>query len=762
MTHKEVDIYGQIFHGFQTFLDKTYSDIALSEITKKDLSFFWKKKSQDKDVKDSIRVFLDEKIVFLDYVFMMMYFPDIVIEEVNVKERIQKMLETDKAEEVLKIMTTAFNEWKFFSTQLSLETEPNFELRLFNYGNIIRITQLNKDYENKLVTIRGIPIIRSRESILYPVRKEWLCMECKDIYTQFINEGDPEPKKLKRKCRNVIKHPQDQSKDFQCGGKSWKDMGVKEYKEIYTFTVESITEDTLNRMSPSLKLIEFSNNLVKEFFVTNINMHSSYEWTGYVRIKSVGKKTEQKIILLEVMSFQELQKEDKSVIISETERDELKKFLVADDSLDKASKIFGTRAVGFYNEKKAFILMKVLQERFNKVKAEKPRDWLLHMLICGDFGVGKSELAEVFMDICTNPYYLTASSTTGVGLGGATVKNEMTGEYGIQAGIYTRASGDIIILEEFDKKQNPEDLGILNEGMSKFQFTIAKADKYRKFKANTIVIVIANPIKKNFDLNQPLLEQINIAGDLLSRFSFISAVTKPDDIELEFQINRMMIQTMSEEQAMKDKMGADFIKKCIKVASDTNVKINESMLTEKINEFTKQISIITKQNITEEDKSFWDSLTPRHRKTLIIVTKAVAMWHCHPQALEEDFDEAQKLIYSYWGQFIKNPIFMNLREIQSGQTMKQVEEQIRIAQSTTEWEYKKEKLAESNTGKYKLFMMYLKKIQEDSEEGVEMTILSEFARTELKLNSVEFDLMVSKLKTNGDIFEPKNGCLRML
>lgn len=759
---KPNEIHASIFHGFTTFLEKNYSDVPFTELTKKDISFFWKKKSQEKKAEDSMRIFLREKIVFLDYVYMIMNFPEIKVNEINVKDMIQERLQTNKAEDVIKLMRTAFNSWNGFVTQVDSTKEPNFELRLFNYGNIIRITQLNKDYENKLVTIRAIPIIRSRESILYPVRKEWKCQDCDYIYTQFINEGDVEPRKLKRKCRNVIKHPSDSTKDFQCGGRTWIDMGVSEYKEIYTFTVESVPEDTPNKMSPPVKLVEFTDNLVKEFFVTNINLHSSYEWTGYVRIKNIGKRKENKVIILEVMSYQELQKEDKSVIVSSEEREEIKKFLMAEDSLDKASKIFGTRAVGFYNEKKAFILMRLLQERFNKIKSGKPRDWLMHMLICGDYGRGKSELAEVFLDICQNPYYVTASSTTGVGLSGSIIKNEVSGEYGVQAGVYSRASGDILILEEFDKKQNPEDLGVLNEGMSKFQFTIAKADKYRKFKAHTVVVVIANPVKKNFDLSQPLLDQINIAGDLMSRFSFISAVHRPDEIEHEIKINKMLIQTMGEEQKIKDKMASDFLKKCIKVASDTKVDMNEDMLTEKINKFTKQISVLVKENITEEDKSFWDSLTPRHRKTLIIVTKAVAMWHCHPQVTEEDFNEAQQLVYSFWSQFIKNPIFMNLREIESGQTMRQVKEQIRQAQATTEWDTKKEEESDSLTGRYKLLLMYIRKEQEQNKEGVEFSDLEKFADEELKVNSIDFEMMVSKLKNTGQIFEPRNGYIRTL
>ena len=93
---------------------------------------------------------------------------------------------------------------------------------------------------------------------------------------------------------------------------------------------------------------------------------------------------------------------------------------------------------------------------------------------------------------------------------------------------------------------------------------------------------------------------------------------------------------------------------------------------------------------------------------------------------------------------------MNLKEIQSGQTMKSYEEQIQTIQATDKWEKKKEILSGTKTGRKQFFLMYLLKQQETNNDGLEYHVLEKFAKDNLQMESVEFEMFVSRLKTIGE------------
>jgi DNA replicative helicase MCM subunit Mcm2 (Cdc46/Mcm family) len=747
-----------IHYGFEQYLKNNFENMPISE----DPLFDTSTVAPKKDIWNYLQIFEKERVALLDFQHMVTHLPNIVIDNQPIMDIFYQFFLSENVEEAIKLLNIAFNDWDFITGTYDVKIKP-FEVRLFNFLEHKRLTEITYKLKNKMISITGTIVSSGREVLNFPLEKKWECAECGTIHVQEIKNYDKEPKEYKISCSALITDPNGKTPPFYCKNKFFIDRGVTKIQPVMIYKIESLQEETESQHEPAVMQIHLTDNLICEKFLNEMQENQSYDITCIPKLREIKKPDFTFYLLfLEVQSFKKIIMEDKVISVTEEEKLQIREMLAKPHSLEENAKMFGNRVVGFLKEKKAVLLMKLLQLKFNNSPNAKPRDYLLHMLLVGDYGRGKSEVVETFEDICDRPIYLTASSTTGVGLSGAVVKDDITGDYMIQQGAYSRASNDFLILEEFDKKQNRADLGILNEGMTKYQFTIAKANKYRKFKANTVVIMVANPIKKNFDLSESLLPQVNISGDLLSRFSFISAIIKPQDVEEEYRINEIMIKTMSEKLRDEDKKNAIFLKKCLKVACETNVNMDEGLVLQQLNNFTTLTYQISKKTETG-DEQFWKTITPRHRKTLIIIIKAITMWHCHNFPTEEDIKEARELFFSFLRPFLEHPDLLNLAEIESGQTMKEIKDEIEIKMETMAWEVKKDDMLTTKKGKRELI---LDKITETCQISLnqlcDVTELQVWCESNLQINVMEFDKILGELIMMSALFEPKKGFVKAI
>lgn len=749
-------VLGALDYGFKCFLEanfesiSTFTDDPLKEM-----------KQIDPSVWNHLVINKKDRVVFVDYEFMINHLPHIPINDILINNIFSEWATSNYVEEGLKIIAYSFNEWIQKSTiDESVDKRP-YEVRLTNFSNMKRITEISHLMKNKMISVTGVIVARSRDVLHYTIEKKWQCAGCGEIYTQLIHNREKEPKAYNKTCTNIISNNSDTNKNFMCRSKEFIDLNMKNEQPVLLYRIEALPEDTAQQQEQAILQVDLCDNLVCETYVNYLQENKPYIFTGIVKLREIKKPdTTFSILYVEIQSFTEIQTEDAKIIITNDEKTKIREFLAKPDSLEESSKILGKRCVGFEKEKKAVLLMRLLQVKFNRMLNAKPRDFLLHMLLCGDFGRGKSEFIEVIEDICERPVYLTASSTSGVGLAGSTIKDDVTGEYIVQSGAYSKASSDFLFLEEFDKVQNKKDLGILNEGMSKYQFTIAKANKYRKFKANTVVIMVANPILKSFDTTKSLLPQINISGDLLSRFSFISAITKSKKLEDEYRINEIMVKTMSEKIKKEDRENSIFLKKCLKVASENETIMGEGIVLDEINKFTTiAFQISSKIDEQSVDASFWTSITPRHRKSMIIVTYAVALWHGHPVPTKEDCKEANDVVFSFLRQFLENPELLNLKEIETGKTMEEIKQEIEVKIETVNWEMKREVMQTSNKkSKHEFILERIKELQDITESRlVDIIELKSWAVKNTGMTDMEFEDTISLLMRSGDIYQPRSG-----
>ena len=141
----------------------------------------------------------------------------------------------------------------------------------------------------------------------------------------------------------------------------------------------------------------------------------------------------------------------------------------------------------------------------------------IHVMLLGDPAVAKTQLLNAVVEIMPRAFYVVAHGSTSAGLGGAVVKDELTGEFMVEPGVLTLANDSIVAIDEFDKVR---EIPVLLESMERGTVTIVKAGK-AQFNARAAILAAANPIGGRYKPNRTLFENFNIPLPLYSRFDII-------------------------------------------------------------------------------------------------------------------------------------------------------------------------------------------------------------------------------------------------
>lgn len=728
------EIFNEVAFIFDEFVDATFQDSVID--------------SEKININSSgIEISFREKIVFLDIKKFMKF---CYIKKPTTHHYLEHGLYGKESFEIIKLFKLIINGNHYFSEQKKGETFE-FEVRFINFRNFFKFSAINSEYEGKLVTLRGVVFNRWDETKQYVTKKKWSCMSCGAIQFQHIDKYF-KPPKYKAQCT--------------CGERRWKFMSNTEYEDFFRIRIEALSEDTPSKLEFPTFTVEFTHNFCNEKILDSVINGVAYEFTGFINLIPLDSQKQDGIYrpFMEVMTFQQIEKQQNKIILSAKEKQKLKSFLSDKNSINKLTNMFAQRVIGFQREKKFFIIAKALQENFNTKETHvKAKDFLLHLLLVGDYSTGKSEFAEACLDICENGYYIIGSSTSGAGLTGITERDELTGFYTIQTGILARASGDFLVIEEFDKSRDKSEFGVINEAMSKYQYTITKAGKSRKFKCNTSIIIVANPIKKRFDTSLSLIPQIDIGGDLLSRFTVISCKLTDDDIEKQLKIDKILLSRADEEVIKQDLLNSEYIKRCIKLSSEINVSMNNPIVETFLNNFTKETYTI-KNSTSGEDKRFWENMgMPRNRQSLLKLIKGVAILHLHETPTLEDMNEAKELFFEFQKEVMMNPSMLNTDEFIISGSSKFAQSKLDSIESSSKWDLNDSDNKKNISNKQDLLYEYiLELMKEDFDSIVEIETL--IMKSIQKFNALRLDIenILKIMKKDGIIFEPKSGFIKTL
>lgn len=215
-----------------------------------------------------------------------------------------------------------------------------------------------------------------------------------------------------------------------------------------------------------------------------------------------------------------------------------------------------------YEEIKSGIVLQQF-EGYHGGEDENDR-WIIHILIIGDPGIGKSKTLMEVSSIVPKGIYVSGAGATDVGLTASAVKDELTGKWAMEAGAIVLADSGVLCIDEFDKMRKTT-MKTLNEPMEQLTVTTAKAGLVQTMTARTSILAAANPKYSRFDRYKSIKEQIDIPESTLSRFDLVYAM---EDKILADEDKDLAGKILDHEQAMEEleRLDGEVLKKYVAYA----------------------------------------------------------------------------------------------------------------------------------------------------------------------------------------------------
>ena len=151
----------------------------------------------------------------------------------------------------------------------------------------------------------------------------------------------------------------------------------------------------------------------------------------------------------------------------------------------------------------------------------------IHVLLCGDPGLGKSQLLAAAAAASPRGLYVCGSGGSAAGLTAAVGRDPITGAPALEAGALPLAHLGVCCLDEFDKLG--ADHGALEGVLESEEVTVAKAGVVATLPARTAVLAAANPAGGRYDSKKSIAANVRLSPALLSRFDLVFLMADEPD-----------------------------------------------------------------------------------------------------------------------------------------------------------------------------------------------------------------------------------------
>ncbi len=261
---------------------------------------------------------------------------------------------------------------------------------------------------------------------------------------------------------------------------------------------------------------------------------------------------------------------------------------------------------------------------------------VLHILLIGDPGVGKSKLIESIHQTAPKAIRANGAGTSQSGLTATAVKDELTGSWTLEAGGIVLADGGILTIDEFDKLPKIV-MKTLNEPMEQLSVSVAKAGLVQTMSARTSILAGANPKYGRFDKYKTIAEQLDIPSSTISRFDLIFVIGDKINLENDLSLSKKILK--KEYDDSEDLLSVEFMKKYINFA---RMNYNPVFTDEAINTISE---FYAKTRQLANNDEIGKPITLREMGAISRLSISKARLELHDIVSKEDAEEAIQ-IYS--------------------------------------------------------------------------------------------------------------------
>jgi replicative DNA helicase Mcm len=299
---------------------------------------------------------------------------------------------------------------------------------------------------------------------------------------------------------------------------------------------------------------------------------------------------------------------------------------------------FASSIIGNEHIKRAILLQLLGGSRRKKSDRTDTRD-NIHILLIGSRSTGKSALLKNAYEVLPKARRVNGKGASGVGITASVSKDEITGQFMLEAGAIALANNSLCIIDEMDKI-NPESRDHLHECMEDSTITVSKAGINQTLHAKTSILAAANPRTSEFNMFDDIAHQINMPLTLISRFDCIFVMK---DVAREDKDELIAEKILSEhtDDFSENEIDLDILKKYILYARRLAPK-----LTKDASKFIREFYTSLRKEGSSRGQQVI-SISTRQLEGIVRLAEAHAKFRLSEEATTEDAEVAIDVMKSW-------------------------------------------------------------------------------------------------------------------
>ncbi|MFT4243929.1 MAG: minichromosome maintenance protein MCM [Candidatus Woesearchaeota archaeon] len=606
---------------------------------------------------------------------------------------------------------------------LQISKTPHIWLSSLPETEKVLIRDIRSEHIGKLIKVEGI--VRRKTD----VRPRLLHIEylCTNPSCPFCEEKLKIPQ-LEDKARMLKACP-------KC--KSPVDLVHKELVDSQSLVLEELPEQLENSADQPKRLnILLKEDLVSPFKDSKSNPGSKVYVVGFVKEIPIPTRTGGESVNFELVIdglYIDLVDEDYSEInISPEELEQIKELSNKENVRETLTNNFAPSIYGSEKIKEAILLQQFGGSINIKSDGVKTRGDI-HILLIGDPGAAKSQMLKAATRIAPKASFVSGKSASAAGLTATVLKDDLTKGWALEAGAMVLASGGLCAIDELDKMSD-EDTSAMHEALEQQTISIAKANIRATLRCETTVLGAANPKLGRFDPYGDITKQINFPPALLSRFDLIFILQDEADKKRDDLIANHILQAHKDKTRTQTELSAEFLKKYIAQARKLNPQLTQEAIV-LIKDF--YVKIRNAGSGAEEGKMKSVPVTARQLEAIVRLGQAYAKVRLNDKVTEQYAQEAIDMLMYCLEKIGVDPKTgeMDIDRITTGVTT-------------------------SSRNTYRQVLQIIDTLEQESPEITYDAIVE--MGDKKGISKGEVDKIISKLKAEGLIFEPRKNLFKKL
>ncbi|MEM2637105.1 MAG: minichromosome maintenance protein MCM [Candidatus Korarchaeota archaeon] len=250
----------------------------------------------------------------------------------------------------------------------------------------------------------------------------------------------------------------------------------------------------------------------------------------------------------------------------------------------------------------------------------------INILLVGDPSTGKSQLIKYAALLAPRGIFTTGKGASAAGLTAAVTRDQITGEWMLEAGVVVLADGGVAAVDEIDK-MDPKDRVALHEAMESQTVTIAKAGIVATLNARTSIIAAANPKGGLYDRSRTFFANTNLPVTILSRFDLYFPVLDVPDRQRDSEVADHVLRSRMQPEIIQPDIPLELLRKYILYAQRIN-----PVITEEASEEIKRYYVSMRLSSSEDRRAIF----VRQLESIIRLAEAHARMRLSDKVTRDD------------------------------------------------------------------------------------------------------------------------------